>query len=69
VRMPGEMDGIDMVQVFRKEKPSLKVVFITGYAAEEKLEQAIQPQRTIALNKPFSIDELNQALHKLLKTE
>ena len=66
VRMPGELDGIDMVKIYRKEKPYLKVIFITGYAVEEKLQEALGQQLTVVLRKPFNMDDLLKKVRNFL---
>ena len=42
---------------------------LSGYTVEEKLESALVSRKTASLKKPFSIDELNRAIHQLLKDE
>ena len=58
IRMPGTMDGIDLIETYRKEKPSQKVIFITGYAIEEKLKKALENPLSVCFKKPFNIHEL-----------
>ena len=65
-RMPGELDGIDMIQKFRREKPSQKAIFITGYAVEEKIEQALEQGSVLCLKKPFESCDLRNAIQFLL---
>jgi CheY-like chemotaxis protein len=68
VRMPGELDGIDLVQTYRRENPSQKAIFITGYALEEKIEQALEQGAgsVLCLKKPFESPQLLTAIHSLL---
>lgn len=66
VRMPGEIDGIDMIQAYRRENPAQKAIFITGYAIEEKIEQALEQGSVLYLKKPFQAEELQKAIQSLL---
>lgn len=66
VRMPGEFDGIDLIQVYRRENSAQKAIFITGYALEEKIEQAVQQGLSLCLRKPFESQQLLNAIQSLL---
>ena len=65
-RMPGSLDGIDLIKTYRKEHPTQKAIFITGYAVEEKIEQALQEGTVLFLKKPFQSEELLSAIQGLL---
>ena len=65
-RMPGRLDGIDLIQTYRREKPEQKAIFITGYALEEKIEQALEPGAVVCIKKPFESRELFAAIQSLL---
>jgi two-component system cell cycle sensor histidine kinase/response regulator CckA len=64
VVMPG-MDGPAMVEQARKERPDLKVLFMSGYA-EEQLRQSINVDNAHFLPKPFSVQELAEAAKRAL---
>ena len=66
VRMPGGLDGIDMIQSYRRKNPDQKIIFVTGYAVEEKIEQVLQAGRVVCLRKPFENIELLKAMQALL---
>ena len=66
VRMPGQMDGIDLIETYRKENPNQKALFITGYATEEKLSNSLQNRHSSCIRKPFHLDELSKAISELL---
>ena len=66
VRMPGELDGIDLIQTYRRENPAQKAIFITGYAMEEKIEQALETNSVLCLKKPFENQKLLNAIQSLL---
>ena len=69
VRMPGELDGIDLVQTWRREKPAQKAILITGYAVEEKVEQALEEGCVLCLKKPFESQALFSAIQSLLPAQ
>ena len=66
VRMPGGLDGIDWIQIYRRENPTQKAIFITAYAVEEKIVQALQQGFSICLRKPFESQQLFNAIESLL---
>ncbi len=67
VRMPGPMDGIDLVETYRLQNPLQKVIFITGYATDEKLAEATQSKHSACLKKPFNIEMLFDEIEKLIQ--
>ena len=69
VRMPGPMDGIDFIEAYRHRKPSQKVIFITGYANDEKLTQALRSEGCRCLKKPFGVYQLFHEIQNLLQHE
>jgi two-component system cell cycle sensor histidine kinase/response regulator CckA len=64
VVMPG-MDGPTMVREARKDRPDLKVLFMSGYA-EEQLRNSINVENVSFLPKPFSVQELAEATKRAL---
>jgi two-component system cell cycle sensor histidine kinase/response regulator CckA len=64
VVMPG-MDGPAMVEEARKQRPDLKVLFMSGYA-EEQLRDSIGVGNAHFLPKPFSVQELAEAAKRAL---
>ena len=64
VVMPG-MDGPTMVDEARKQRPDLKILFMSGYA-EEQLRDSIGVDNAHFLPKPFSVQELAEAAKRAL---
>ena len=58
IRMPG-LDGPGLVKRALGLRPDIKVIFVTGYATFRSAAWPI-------LRKPFSLDELEDALHRAL---
>ena len=60
------MDGVDFIETFKKKNPEQKVLFITGYAVEEKLKKAQKLGAVPYLEKPFNMDDLFSTVRKIL---
>jgi len=58
--MPG-MNGAEVARQARRERPDLPIVFVTGYAETDQLEDALGPDVPV-LRKPFTIADLAAAL-------
>ena len=65
IKMP-VMDGMAVMDLIRREKPGLLVVVITGHGTAETAAEAIKAGATDFLTKPFSPNELRQAVGKAL---
>jgi CheY-like chemotaxis protein len=61
VVMPG-MSGPETMDVARRTRPRLKVLFVTGYADEQKGQMGGEP----LIKKPFRQDALAEAVHSAL---
>jgi two-component system cell cycle sensor histidine kinase/response regulator CckA len=59
------MDGPTMVREARKSRPDLPILFMSGYA-EEQLRKSIDIANVAFLPKPFSVQELAEAVRKAL---
>lgn len=59
-RMP-DMDGMEFITRAKDTRPSLPVVLMTGYAADDPRFDALDFPR---LEKPFGLDALEEALRK-----
>ena len=62
--MPG-MNGAQVAEVARSQRPGLPIIFASGYADTSAIEAATGASSTI-LRKPFDIGELEAALRALL---
>jgi two-component system cell cycle sensor histidine kinase/response regulator CckA len=59
------MDGPAMVRAMRAKRPTLPVLFMSGYA-EEQLRQSINIEDVAFLPKPFSVAQLAEAVSAAL---
>lgn len=68
VRMPGSLDGIDSIEIYRRENATQKVIFITGYAVEEKLARALDSKFNFCLKKPFAQEDLAKLISQIFES-
>jgi two-component system cell cycle sensor histidine kinase/response regulator CckA len=61
------MDGPTMVREVRKTHPDMPILFMSGYA-EEQLRKSIDIANVAFLPKPFSVQELAEAVRRVLAT-
>ncbi|SCX03792.1 hybrid sensor histidine kinase/response regulator [Agrobacterium rosae] len=66
VGLPGGMNGRQVADAARAVKPSLKVLFITGYAETSVWKEGSPEKGMQVLTKPFSVDSLTQKVGELL---
>jgi CheY-like chemotaxis protein len=65
VVMPGK-NGTQLLNEIRKLKPDIKVVFISGYAAEVMHDKGMFEEGTDLIRKPFKKDDLLRKVPKML---
>lgn len=65
VVMPG-MDGPSWVREALKDRPGVRVVFVSGYAEDSFGEEQSRIPNSVFLPKPFSLNELTEMVHKQL---
>jgi CheY-like chemotaxis protein len=65
VVMP-EMDGPTLVRQLRESYPALRVLFVSGYPAHLIAYRGLLPEDTHFLRKPFTIQELINAIQQAL---
>ncbi|MBO9096867.1 response regulator [Rhizobium sp. L245/93] len=66
VGLPGGMNGRQVADAARAVKPSLKVLFITGYAETSVWKEGSPEKGMQVLTKPFTVDGLAQKVGELL---
>ena len=62
VVMPGSMNGVDLVQAIRERSSVIKVVLFSGYPRDELLRTEVIERETVMLPKPFSVENLENAI-------
>ena len=66
VIMP-EMDGPTLMQKLRRERPDLKIIFISGYAEDAFRKHLAENEDFMFLQKPFDLKELAAAVKAALQ--
>ena len=56
--------GVDYISYIRKKYPSLKIIMISGFASVRDV--ALENGADAFLEKPFSLDEFNDAINRVL---
>ena len=63
VVMPG-MDGPSWVKKALKDRPEVKVVFVSGYAEEDVVDNQTKIPNSVFLPKPFSLSDLTNTVQR-----
>jgi CheY-like chemotaxis protein len=66
IRMPGGVGGVELAAHAQQHRPTLKVLFITGYDGGEPLAGGGLKPGMQVLHKPFALEELVKKLNGLL---
>jgi DNA-binding response OmpR family regulator len=56
--------GVDFINYIRKKYPSIRIIMISGFSSVKDV--ALENGADVFLEKPFSLDQLNEAIDKLL---
>ena len=67
VVMPA-MDGPAMARAIRKVKPTLPILFMSGYA-EEQLRNEIDIENMFFIPKPFSVQQINDKVAEVMSRQ
>jgi CheY-like chemotaxis protein len=66
VGLPGGMNGRQMADAARVSRPTLKVLFITGYAENAILGQGHLEPGMAVLTKPFAVDTMVTRIRSMI---
>ncbi len=61
------MDGLEVVAAFKQKFPTVPVILMSGYAAEDRVEKVLQYKPSAFIKKPFDLTELHSLLSELTK--
>ena len=66
VTMPGQWDGVDLVENIRRHHPTMPVIVTSGYAKNltSRLGRLTEP--TVFVGKPYHMDEIVGTLERLV---
>ena len=63
-----DMDGIEVLKIFKKMYPSMEVIFLTGHGSEKAAKEGMEYGAACYLIKPCDLEELlekiKDAVHK-----
>ena len=65
VGLPG-LNGRQLADIARRHRPSLRVLFLTGYAAHASVRSEFLAQGMDLMTKPFEIDALAARIKEML---
>ncbi len=66
MKIPG-VKGLELLETIREEHPTIPVIIITGYATVETAVESIKLGATEYVPKPFTPDEIHQAVERSFK--
>jgi DNA-binding NtrC family response regulator len=64
-----DMDGIEVLKVFKKMDPSLKVIMLTGHGSERAAREGISQGAFDYLIKPVGIEVLVNTIRAALESD
>jgi DNA-binding NtrC family response regulator len=59
-----DMDGIEVLKIFRKMAPEMPVIMLTGHGSEVAAEEGITLGASGYLTKPCSLDDLLKTIRE-----
>lgn len=69
VGLPGGMNGRQVADAARTSRPTLKVLFVTGYANTAAVGNGLLPEGMDVMTKPFEVDALMAKVVRMLHHE
>jgi DNA-binding NarL/FixJ family response regulator len=64
--MPDGMNGVQLAEHLRRERPALKAIFMSGYLADLSREDVSRHHSDAFIAKPFSLAELARLVRRTL---
>jgi DNA-binding NtrC family response regulator len=65
--IPGQLNGLELAQQFKRAKPDLRVVLTSGYVSEAKMNGDLKQLGFSYLAKPFIWEDLAEALRSTVR--
>src|SRR5882724_3944687 len=69
IRMKTRLDGLSLLEIVRREYPSIPVVLMTAFGSIETAVRAVKEGAFDYISKPFNIDELIAIVRRALTNE
>jgi len=61
-----EMSGVELADRLERERPDMRILFMTGYAEEVIVNEGILGKRRECIGKPFTREEITKRVRKIL---
>jgi len=61
-----EMSGVELADRLERERPDVRILFMTGYAEEVVVKRGILGKRRECIGKPFTQKEITKRVRKIL---
>ena len=65
IKMPG-MDGVDTFLAIRKVQPHVRIILMTGYAVDDRIQKGLSSKATVCIRKPFEFDLMMETIQQSL---
>jgi DNA-binding NtrC family response regulator len=62
-----DMDGIEVLKIFKKMAPAMPVIMLTGHGSESSARQGIQFGAFDYLTKPYELDDLIRKIKEAIR--
>jgi len=64
-----DMDGIEVLKVFKKMVPNLPVIMLTGHGSEKAAREGLELGASDYLTKPCDLEELIEKIKEAIRSE
>lgn len=61
-----EMSGVELADRLERERPDVRVLFMTGYAEEAVVDEGILGEHRECIGKPFTREQITKRVRKIL---
>ncbi len=61
-----EMSGVELADRLERERPGIRILFMTGYAEEFVVKEEILGKNRECIGKPFTLEEIVTRVRKIL---
>jgi len=68
IKMP-DIDGVKTFEEIHRINPNIPVIMVTGYSAEELVQEALNKGAYACIAKPFDIEKILSVMEKVLKNQ
>jgi len=62
-----DMDGLEVLRIFRKMAPEMPVIMLTGHGSEQAAQEGLSAGAADYLTKPYDLEELIQKIREVIQ--